>query len=307
MSRKSISKVATLFWFILFLGIALRVYRLTQVPASLNPDEAALGYTAYSLLKTGADEHGESFPLIFKSFGDWKMGLYSYLTILPVALFDLTETTTKFVSVISGISGILLIYLLGVELFGQRKIGLLSSLFYSLSPWGIFFSRMALEVNLATTLFTGALLLFLKYSKSHNIKLLFFSATIFILTMLAYHAYLLFTPLFLFLTLFFYRGRFIISKGLVFSVLLVLFFALLLGYIVYQASGNKLGDLSIMTPPTREIFSKSFSIINISDCPIIWCKTILPPFLQLFFLIKVDRKFCIILAIAGTFIFSTRY
>ena len=49
---------------------------------SLNSDEAAIGYNAYSLLQTGKDEHGQSWPLHFKSFGDYKPGGYFYL-VLP--------------------------------------------------------------------------------------------------------------------------------------------------------------------------------------------------------------------------------
>ena len=43
---------------ILLLAFILRFYRLDTYPL-LNPDEAAIGYNAYSLLQTGKDEHGQ--------------------------------------------------------------------------------------------------------------------------------------------------------------------------------------------------------------------------------------------------------
>ena len=56
-------------FFILILAIILRFIYINHTPA-LNPDEAALGYNAYSF-KTGKDEHGTSFftlnPLVITS------------------------------------------------------------------------------------------------------------------------------------------------------------------------------------------------------------------------------------------------
>jgi len=44
---------------ILLLAFLLRFWQINKIP-SLNPDEAALGYNAYSLIQTGKDEHGAS-------------------------------------------------------------------------------------------------------------------------------------------------------------------------------------------------------------------------------------------------------
>ena len=54
------------FWLILILALAafLRFYKIGQVPPSLNWDEVAIGYNAYSILKTGKDEWGVPFPLL---------------------------------------------------------------------------------------------------------------------------------------------------------------------------------------------------------------------------------------------------
>ena len=66
---------------ILILAAVLRLYRLADFPAGLNADEAALGYNAYSLLLTGKDEHGHSWPVNLESFGDFKPAGYAYLLI----------------------------------------------------------------------------------------------------------------------------------------------------------------------------------------------------------------------------------
>jgi len=71
---------------VILVSSILRLWMLSKVPPSLTPDEAALGYNAYSILKTGHDEYGKFLPIIFKSFGDYKPGLYVYLTVPSVAL-----------------------------------------------------------------------------------------------------------------------------------------------------------------------------------------------------------------------------
>ena len=51
---------------ILILAAVLRFYQLGQNPPSLDWDETAHGYNAYSILKTGRDEYGYKFPLYFR-------------------------------------------------------------------------------------------------------------------------------------------------------------------------------------------------------------------------------------------------
>src|SRR3990170_6052123 len=88
---------------IVLIAAVLRLWKLDNIPPHLTPDEAALGYNAYSILKTGKDEYGEFLPIIFKSFGDYKPGLYVYLTVPFVAFFGLNEYTVRLPSAIFGI------------------------------------------------------------------------------------------------------------------------------------------------------------------------------------------------------------
>ena len=57
---------------ILILATILRWFWLGQVPIALNWDEVSMGYSAYSLSGTGADEWGARWPLFFRSYGEWK-------------------------------------------------------------------------------------------------------------------------------------------------------------------------------------------------------------------------------------------
>src|SRR3990167_9117761 len=97
---------------IFLLGFILRIIFLDIAPPGFNADEAALGYNAYSLIKTGKDEWGISFPLVFKSFSDYKPGLYVYMAIPFIAALGLNELAVRLPSVLLGAFSIILIYLL---------------------------------------------------------------------------------------------------------------------------------------------------------------------------------------------------
>ena len=86
--------------FIIFLALALRLYRLAEFPTGLNADEAAIGYNAYSLLETGKDEFGHPWPINFQSFNDWKPGLYFYLVLPLVKILGLNEWAVRLPSAI---------------------------------------------------------------------------------------------------------------------------------------------------------------------------------------------------------------
>ncbi len=169
---------------ILVIASLLRVWNLGNVPPSLTPDEASLGYNAYSILKTGKDEYGKLFPIIFKSFGDYKPGFYVYLTVPFVAILGLTEYAVRLPSVLSGVVSVYLIYLIAKKLFDDEKLALSSALIAAINPWSIFFSRGAWEVNVALSLtLAGIYFFFVSMEKS---KYLFFSVVSFALTLVTY-------------------------------------------------------------------------------------------------------------------------
>lgn len=135
---------------IVFFGGFIRIVNLDKVPNGLYSDEAALGYNAYSILQTGRDEFGKSWPIYFRSFGDYKLPLYSYLSTIPVFFWGLSIFSTRIISALSGTFTIILIYLIfgKIQLFKNKYIPLLAGFLFAFSPWSIFFSRGAFETNL---------------------------------------------------------------------------------------------------------------------------------------------------------------
>lgn len=176
----------------------LRFYNLTKLPSSLNLDEVAIGYNAYSILKTGQDEYGTPWPIAFRSHDDYKAPLYIYLTTIPIAIFGLTPLAVRFWSSFAGSVSIPVFYFLILELFKPSKrathYALISSFLLAISPWHIQFSRAAFETNLSLFLILIGIWSFLKGRTQPRYWI--FTATSFALSLHAYHATKLFVPIF---------------------------------------------------------------------------------------------------------------
>jgi 4-amino-4-deoxy-L-arabinose transferase-like glycosyltransferase len=193
-----------IFFAIIFLGAFFRFYRLDQSPLGLYVDEAAIGYNANSILETGKDEYGKAFPIFFRSFGDYKMPLYIYSSVLPIKIFGLNIFAVRFNSAFFGILTIAVIYFLTRVLFPRKGVwfGLLTALVLAIAPLPVFFSRMGLEVSLALFLLLLALLLQLISFSQKSLPLMILSSLSYAFSAYTYHAERFLAPmLFAFVTL----------------------------------------------------------------------------------------------------------
>lgn len=217
--------------FILLLALFLRILGQGSSPPGFNADEASLGYNAYSLLKTGRDEWGESWPLVFKSFGDYKPGVYVYLAIPFIWAGGLSETSVRLPSILLGVFSVLVIFALAKKIFKNSLSGICVSVLLAISPWHIHFSRAAWETNIATFFMLLGLFLFLQgLTKT---KYFYLSLVFFILAMYSYQATRIIVPLFLLgLTVMYFKQIFIKQNILLCVLGLVLI--LPLGVIFFQ-------------------------------------------------------------------------
>lgn len=191
MKRPSITTVLLL----LILGVSafLRLYRLDAIPPSLYWEEAALGYDAYSIAKTGKDHHGNPFPIVaFPSFGDYKPSGYFYAIVPFVSTLGLNAWSVRLPSALAGIVSVLLVYFICKELFTQ-KTALLAAFLFGIQPWALQFSRGGWEVNLSLTfILAGAYFLLRARKKAGHLIV----AALFLgLSTYIYHAARLFAPL----------------------------------------------------------------------------------------------------------------
>ncbi len=232
---------------IFLLGFVLRVAFLDISPPGFNADEAALGYNAYSLIKTGRDEWGESWPLVFRSFSDYKPGLYVYLAAPFVVSLGLNELAVRFPSILLGAFSIVLIYLLSKELFKKEIVALSSAFLLSISPWHIHFSRGAWETNVATFFMLLAVYAFVKSLKNH--RFLWISALAFVASMYAYQTPRLLVPILCLLLVIFYRKKLLVKQNILVAILTVTLLLPLVFTLRSTAGLARFQGLSIFNDP----------------------------------------------------------
>jgi len=163
---------------IVILAGILRFVGLSQFPPSLSHDEVAIGYNGWSIYQTGKDEYGKQFPLLFRSFDDYKLPGYIYVTSISQALFGINEFAVRFPSAFLGTLTVPCLFLLVLSMIKQKDIyfdskkisaetfSLLCSFMLAISPWHINFSRAAFESNASLFFIVlGALFLFLSREK----------------------------------------------------------------------------------------------------------------------------------------------
>lgn len=194
--NKNISLIVLLvLFFLIILGGFLRIFRLYSSPPSLNWDEAALGYNAYSISETLRDEYGQILPVFTRSFDDYKSAIPIYLIIPSIKVFGLNETGVRFPSAFLSTLSIILIFLISLEVFRNQTIALASSAIFSIEPWTVAFSRTYQEATDALFFSLAGLLLLLLSRKKKLLLPLSFG--FWFLSMYTYHSYKILVPLFL--------------------------------------------------------------------------------------------------------------
>lgn len=157
-------------------------------PPALNADEATNAYDAYSILKTGKDQYGNFMPLRFKSFGDYKLPLLTYLAVPFIKVFGLTETGIRMVNFPFVLIFPIIIFLLTQELFNKKNISLLAAFLSAFAPGLQLLGRQGSESYMTAFLLTLSFYLFFKLLKKQNIKNFSFFIFTFLLALFGYHS-----------------------------------------------------------------------------------------------------------------------
>ena len=219
-------KILILLFFVTCIGFILRTYHITTNPPALSWDEVSIGYNAYSILKTGRDEHGRFLPLdTFIAYGDYKPPLPIYVTVPFVALFGLNELAVRLPSAVSGTLSVFLAYFTVIELFrrypkfstsihklkeknalpavvlNSEMLALLNAMLLAVSPWHINLSRAGFEGNIALFFVLLGVFVFLRARanpKVWTVALIPFVAAIYTFNSSRYFVFILFISLVVF-------------------------------------------------------------------------------------------------------------
>lgn len=155
---------------LLLLAVSLLVCVVYFAEVSRNSpgffvDEASIAYNAHTISQTGKDEYGQTFPLYFRAFGEYKNPVYIYLL---AALFRFTGPSVfaaRMLSAVVGLLAALLLGLLATRITQRRWVGLVVFLAVLLTPWMFEISRLVFEVSVFPALLSGFLLLLYEASR----------------------------------------------------------------------------------------------------------------------------------------------
>lgn len=250
---------------IVFLALFLRLYQVVSIPPALSWDEVSIGYNAYSILKTGKDEHGNVMPLAaFPAYGDYKPPLSIYATVPFVAIFGLNELAVRLPSALAGVLTVLFTYFFVKELFNYHirhsefsseskskikqmlkrvqhdknqhyvtYISLITATLLAISPWHIQLSRAGFEANIAVMFSVLGALLVLSARKHSNVWLVAWLP--FVLAMYTFNSSRYFVPL-LGLSLLFFSWKEVIANKKQFAYGVVIAFVTLLPTVPHLVS-----------------------------------------------------------------------
>ncbi|MDD3998566.1 MAG: glycosyltransferase family 39 protein [Candidatus Shapirobacteria bacterium] len=186
--------------FIFILAIFFRLFRLSSIPYGFHVDEAKAAWNAYSILKTGADDKGNFFPMYYDSFGDFRPTGLMYLIIPSLLLFGQNIFAVRFPFALTGALTFIPLLFIIKELFSKnyKKIGLATALILTLNPWHIIASRSTSESIVSMFFTLWGLYFLIKSLKKPNLRNLLLSTFFFITSYFFYHSIRVLAPVFVF-------------------------------------------------------------------------------------------------------------
>jgi 4-amino-4-deoxy-L-arabinose transferase-like glycosyltransferase len=209
------SKKYLILLLIVLLGAGLRFIQLDKYPVQLNHDEISQLYDLSAIVQTQKDIYGNFLPLAFPSTGDYKVGHYIYLSVIPYLLFGYREITIRIAAAFFGSLTVLASFFFVFYLTKNKRISLLSAAALAITPSEIFYSRKSFEYIVGEFFVFLGFSLLLTPSKKLAIKL--GGLISLAVGMYFYTALTIVVPLMLLAFLMIYWKNFFTRKQLIFS------------------------------------------------------------------------------------------
>lgn len=127
-------------------GTFTHFFEIGVLPRGFFIDESSIGYNAFLILHTGADEHGVRWPLFFQAFGEYKNPIYIYLLSAVYGVFGVSEWSTRLLNSLCWAVGTVTIYALSCRLFVEKRTRFYVLLCCCFTPWIFSLSRVTFEL-----------------------------------------------------------------------------------------------------------------------------------------------------------------
>jgi hypothetical protein len=232
---------------IIILALFLRLVSLHTLPPALFSDEVDIALQVRSFRQNQSDYYGNSYPVHFHSFSDWRTSLQIYSSVI-VSLFTSDPVLiVRLPSVIFSVLTVIFFYLI--------TNSLLAAFLLALSPWSIHFGRTGFEVSGMLFTILAGIYFWLKYQQYPKTIFLYLSLFFLCLSPYFYSTAKLFLLLLIPLLFFIWPKTFSKLKAKE-IILLIIFGFFLLSPLVIDTirgrSGFRFSYISIFTEPHRE-------------------------------------------------------
>jgi hypothetical protein len=154
------------------IAIVLYAAEVPENPPGFFVDESSIAYNAYTISQHGVDEHGESWPLYFRAFGEHKNPVFIYLLASLYWAFGPSQFIARLLSGLLVLAAALLLGALAARVTRQWTVGIIVGASACLTPWLFEVSRLVFEVAflpLALVLFLWALQVALTHDPPHRL------------------------------------------------------------------------------------------------------------------------------------------
>lgn len=141
---------------------------LNRTPVHLYHDEVNFARHAHAMATTGRDVTGNRFPVYFQepSFSVGRDPVYIYATAAALRVLPWQESTLRAAPVAAALLTIVLVVLIGAELFSSTAAGIAAGLLFALTPALFIHSRQASSVLLPVPFIAWWLLFLLRYLRT---------------------------------------------------------------------------------------------------------------------------------------------
>lgn len=195
-------------FFIFFIALILRVFKLGDFPVGFHVDEVKVGWNAISLATTLKDDQGHILPLYYNTFGDYRPTGIFYISAPALVLFGNTIFAVRFTSALIGALCVFPIYLLADLVFDKKKnIGTISAFILAISPWHIEVSRATSEVVISLFFVLFSIYFYIRLIKDKDKKYVYYTIVSIIISYFMYHSARLLLPIYLLVTMFTYYKK----------------------------------------------------------------------------------------------------
>lgn len=200
------------------MACAVHFFRLDTLPMGFYVDESSIGYNAWLISRTGADEHGARWPMFFKAFGEYKNPLYIYLLAGVYRIIGYSEWSTRVLSAFCWLGGSLFLYALVRRLTPDRTTLLYVALTIAFTPWLFTLSRVSFELIIVYPLLSVHLWALYRGFEEHSPRMAFASGVAIALCLYAYSTFRLLAPLYCLLVLAAYANARYRREQIAFSI-----------------------------------------------------------------------------------------